>query len=154
MISHRQRGICLACLLLALIFPAAGLRAEDIHVTVIGILATDQNSKIDPRLQGIAEEIQKLEPGLTGFRLERQSLKPVAIGQTGHFTQVEKQEVAVTVDQGADKDGKVKLTVKPPQVGEITLNIVFGKYFPVVTRFRTKNKERLIIAVMVKSGKK
>jgi hypothetical protein len=35
-------------------------------------------------------------------------------------------------------------------VGEITYSTICGKCFPIVTRFQTKDRERLIVAVMVR----
>ena len=48
----------------------------------------------------------------------------------------------------ATRDGKKG--IPPPLVGEITYMTICGKFFPIVTRYQTKDKDRLIIAVMVK----
>jgi len=46
------------------------------------------------------------------------------------------------------------MTIKPPTLGEITYSTTCEKFFPIVTRYVTKDKERLIIAIMVEPCKK
>ena len=49
-----------------------------------------------------------------------------------------------------DNEKKVRVTVKTPHAGEVTYRIVGEKYFPIMTTYQDKNKDRLILAVMVK----
>jgi hypothetical protein len=134
-------------------------RAEDIRVTVVAILASTENTKIDPQLKCIAEKVQEREPTLKGFRVAEMTNRAVAVGKEDTFKLVEDQTVVVVVKQGEDKDNKkVGLEVKPPLLGKITYVTCCGKYFPIVTRYLTKDKkERLIIAIKVEpcpAGKK
>jgi hypothetical protein len=129
------------------------MRAPDekqVQVTVIAILATEDNDKVDPRLACIATEVQKKEPKLTGFRLAQTSNESVAVGKVTKFMLVDKEVAEVAVRHGANKDNRVSLKIKPPQMGEITYTSTCGKFFPIVTRYHTKDNERLIIAVMVR----
>jgi hypothetical protein len=123
---------------------------EKVRVTVVAILATDQDKIVDPKLECIAREVQKTEPRLTGFHLAQTTRLPVAVGSSYKFPLVEKEVAEIVVEHGADKENRVSLKVKPPRCGEIVYTSCCGKFFPIVTRYRTKNQERLIIAVMVK----
>ena len=48
---------------------------------------------------------------------------------------------------------RVRLAVKAPLAGEITYTTCCSKFFPIMTRYLTKDNERLIIAIMVKPKK-
>jgi len=142
---------------LALVVALAGLRgaparAEDgkIQVTVLAILATDKNTKIDEKLKDVAKEIQKKEPTLTGFVLERITIKSIKLGEKETFPLVDEKTVVVILAEKNEKDNAISLTIKPPTLGDITYTCCCGKFFPVVTRYQTKDKDRLIVAVMVK----
>lgn len=129
--------------------------AEEVKVTVLSILATEKNSTIDNDLKDIAERVQKQEPKLTGFRQSRQTSKTLHVGDGSKemFLLVEDQAVVVTVESVMKKE-KIRLTIKPPTLGEITYTTTCEKFFPIVTRHVTKDKERLIIAIMVEQCKK
>jgi hypothetical protein len=133
---------------------APGHAEERVQVTVLAILATEDNAKVDEQLKCIAQKVQKVEPKLTGFRLARTSAKSLEVSKVSKFTLVDGLTVGVTVEHGADEKNRVGLTVKPPQIGEISYTSCCGKYFPIVTRYRTADKERLIIAIMVEPCKK
>lgn len=128
--------------------------AKEIKVTVLAILATDQNKEIEKELAAIAKEVQKKEPSLTGFKIHRTGNKSVKIGQKANFQLVEGAELVVLLKEEADH--RVSINLKPPTVGKISYSCCCGKYFPVVTRYLTKDGRRLIVAVMVKpcNGKK
>jgi hypothetical protein len=155
---HWQRSslalLGVAAGLLALASPARA--AEEVRVTVVAILATDRNQVVDDRLKDIAEEVRKKHPWLTGFRLAIMTCKPMVVGAKDTFELVEGQEATVQVKHGADKNDMVCLKLKVPRLGEITYGTVCGKFFPVMTRYQTKDKEHLFIAVAVQpcKGKK
>jgi hypothetical protein len=130
----------------------AAAHADDdkIEVTVLAILASEKNNVIDERLKDVAKEIQKKEPALTGFAVERVTKKTIRLGDKDSFTLVDEKEVQVALSQRDPATGRVTVTIKPPTVGEITYACCCGKFFPVVTRYVTKENERLIVAVMVK----
>ncbi len=141
-------------MLVAGFFPAAAQsRAQEVRVTVIVILASDKNKEVDCQLKCLAQEIQKKEPKLRGFRLGDTTCKSVALDKKEAFKLVDKEEAIVTVRHGADKNNRVGLTVKPPRMGEIDYTTCCGKFLPIITRYQTKDKERLIIAVRVQPCK-
>ncbi len=133
--------------------PAAVRAEEKVRVTVVAILATDRNNKVDDRLKCIAEEVRKVEPKLTGFQMGQITCTPVAVGNSYKVPLVEKATAEVVIQQGADKDNRVKLKIKAPKMGDLVYTCACGKFFPIVTRYQTKDKERLIIAVMVRPCK-
>ena len=55
---------------------------------------------------------------------------------------------------GADSKNRVGLTMKAPLQGEIQYTTCCGKFFPIVTRYQTKDKEVLILAIRVQPCKK
>lgn len=133
--------------------PAMARAEEKVRVTVVAILATDRDHKVDRRLKCVAEEVQKVEPKLTGFQIGQITCTPVAVGKSYKVPLVEKATAEVVIQQGADKDNRVKLKVKAPKMGELVYTSTCGKFFPIVTRYQTKDKERLIIAIMVRPCK-
>lgn len=143
-----QLGV-LAFLLGAASSPA---RAQDVHVTVVAIHATDRNKDVDEDLKAIAEKVQKKEPRLTGFRKGRTTVMKVTVGKEKTFPLVDSEVVAVTVDSLLDKD-KVQLTIRPPMLMSITYSTPYEKFFPIVTGYESKDKDRLIVAIMVESEK-
>ena len=130
--------------------PAPRAGEETVRICVVAIVATDRDNLVDHRLRCIAKEVQKKEPTLTGFRLVTLNCKPVAVGGKETFKLVEGETATVEVLQAADEEDRVRLTVKAPLMGEITYGTCCGKYFPMMTRYQTKDKDRLILAVMVK----
>lgn len=133
-------------------FVSCGLaRAQEVDVTVVAILASDRHTEIDKKLQKIAEEVRKREPSFTGFRIARTTFKKEPLNHKESFALMGELAADITVLSVDEKEKKVKLTVKAPHAGEVTYTTVPEKYFPILTRYQTdKDKERLILAVMVK----
>jgi hypothetical protein len=142
------------CLVLAAL-PAAAARQpcgdddDEVRVSVVAVLANDRDDKVDKRLECIAREVQKLDPTLTGFAVGKMTCTPVEVGQTGKFRLVDDEAVSITVESRCGKDGRVRLKVAPPTLGEITYTTSCGKFLPIVTRYRTKKDELLIVAIRV-----
>jgi hypothetical protein len=144
---------------------ALDARSEERSICVVAILATDKNTEVDARVKCIAEEVQKLEPGLTGFRVAQTSCKTLTVGNRDTFPLVDTEMLIVILQQAGGQEGKekekgkdkdnerVRLAVKAPLQGEITYTTCCGKFFPIMTRYLTKDNERLIIAIMVKPKK-
>ncbi len=145
---------------LALACPARA--DDDIRITVQVILATDRNNQVEEDLKEIAEKVRsqlKDPQKLTGFRKGRQSSKTLTIGakEAESFSLVEDQVVTVRVEAVTvlkNMTTKIRLVVKPPTVGQITYTTCCEKFFPIVTRYETKDKERLIVAIMADNCKK
>jgi hypothetical protein len=124
---------------------------EEIRVTVVALLATThKNAQVDPQLAELAKEVQKKDPSLVGFRLERLNSKAVPVGGKESFQLVDK-EVAVVCIKECGKDDKPCIKVKPSHVDDILCSLCCGKYWPIMTNYQTKKKERLIIAIMVET---
>jgi hypothetical protein len=131
--------------------PPKEAKKDTVEVAVIAILATDRNDKIDPKLACIARQVRKTRKELTGFQLATMTRQSLAIGVKHVFEVLDgAQKVGVTVLRGADEKDRVQVKVAPPGMGEITYDTCCGKFLPIVTEFRTKDKELLIIAVCVR----
>jgi hypothetical protein len=143
-------ALAVTALLLA---PAPAARpADDVSVSVVAILAT-ADKKVDPEVEAIATEVRKKYPNLTGFHLGRMSSQQVTVGKEETFQLEDEQVALIGVLNGPDKNDRVRLKIKPPQLKEITYSTVCGKYFPIVTPYLTRaKKEQLIIAIMVQPG--
>src|SRR5438093_1116861 len=129
-----MRPTSVNCLFLALfaasavsLLGGAPLAADDappmreVNVSVVAILASEQDNKIDPRLEGTAREIRKIHPQLKGFRMGKMTDKKVPVrGASESFELVADQKAEITVLKTADKNGKVQLKITPPTLGEIT----------------------------------
>jgi hypothetical protein len=125
--------------------------APEVTVSVLAILATDQNNKVDKRVECIAREVQKIDPKLTGFQVHKMMCQPVALGGKVSIPVIDDQSVTVTVDRPVLKEKGFQLKVEPPTLGEITYETCCGKFLPVITRYQTKDKQLLIIAVRVQA---
>ena len=121
-----------------------------IRVTVVVILATADNTTIDPKLADLAKEVQKRDPKLTGFRIVSSEGKSIAVGGSLGYELVDGKELTVAVEKPKEDNGRVKLSIKPPGMGSVCYTCVCEKFFPVVTAHKTKAGETLIVAVMAK----
>jgi hypothetical protein len=121
-----------------------------VSVTIVIVLATEENSKVDPKLKELAKEVQKRDPKLTGFKLVATECKSVPVGESATVNLTDKQTLKLTVDRARDKDGRISLTLNPPGMDALTYACACDKFFPVVTPHKTKSGEQLIIAVMAK----
>jgi hypothetical protein len=128
--------------------------ADDVHISVVSILATTKNSTVDPRVECVATEMKKVDPTFTGYSVARMTCKDVVIGSKDSFEVVDGQTVTVTAEKRCEKDSsRVCLKVEAPTLGAITYTTCCGKFVPVVTRYKTKNGDVLIVAVRVKTCK-
>jgi hypothetical protein len=66
---------------------------------------------------------------------------------------VESRDVAITIKHGADTEKRVSLAVVAPDQGEIVYRCVCGKFLPIVTRYQTRDRELLILAIRVQPCK-
>jgi hypothetical protein len=122
---------------------------KKVRVSVVVILASEGDEKVDKKLECIAREVKKMQPKLKSFQLAKLSCKSVSVGTTDKFELVDNQLVSITVQRAGDPCNRVRLKVAPPKMGEITYSTPCGKFLPIVTRFRTAKNELLIIAVRV-----
>ena len=134
---------------LALCVLASRARCDDgVSVSVVAILATDKNDKINPGLEAIAKEIQKTQPQLTGFQIAVTSRKTIAVGGKDDFDLGNDQSLRVEVQQKLDKEDRYQIKLTPPKMGDITCHAACcGRFLPIITPFRTKNGEWLIVGV-------
>jgi hypothetical protein len=141
--------------LAALLAVAAGpdKPAEEVNVSVVAILATDKNADVDPKLKCIAEQMKQVDPKWTGFRIETMTCEAIKVGVKEKFNLVDGQTVTVTAERCAGKDKPVCLAVTAPTLGEITYKTCCGKFFPMVTGYKNKKGELLIVAVRVQTCK-
>jgi hypothetical protein len=133
------------------LFAAAAARADEpVRVTVVVVLATATNLDVNPKLAGLADEVRKKDPALTGFAVAATLEKSIRVGDSHTFDLPEKQALKVIVERSKDADGRIGLTITPPGLGEITYCCTCSKFFPVVTPFKTKSGDVMILAVMAK----
>jgi hypothetical protein len=154
-----MRPLALLVPLFAALLPAGRCLAappdEGVKVTVAVILANG-DGKVNDKLKCVAVEVQKMHPKLTGFHLGTTTTLPIALGGSEKFKLVDGQEASVKVKRCKDCPARFCLEITSNAlVGEMTYTSVCGKYFPLVTDYRTKDKgERLIIAFKVESCEK
>ena len=147
-----RRGLALVVLACAVTWaPACGddKKPKKVKVSVVVILASEKGGKIDKKLECIAKEVQKMHPKLTNFELGNMGCQSLDLRKLGQFDLVENQTADVTILETADKMGRVCLKVAPPEMGEITYSTPCGKFLPILTPYRTKKDQLLIIAIRV-----
>jgi len=121
-----------------------------VKVTVLVILASEVGETVHPQLTAIAAEVRIKNPKLKNFDLKSMEGKSMAKDEKAEFTTVDGKKVKVVLKQCADKNNRVCLAVTAPDQGEIVYESACGKFLPIVTRYQTKNNERLILAISVK----
>jgi hypothetical protein len=129
---------------------AAAEPPERVKVTVAVIFANG-DGKVDDKLKCVATEVQKLHPRLTGFHLGPATTLPIALGGSEKYKLVDGQEVTVKVKHCPDCPKRFCLEIKSKVlVGEMAYNSVCGKWFPLVTCHKTKDRgDQIIIAFKV-----
>jgi len=121
-----------------------------IRVTVVVVLASRTNTTINEKLTVLALEVQKRDETLTGFKLETVLQKSIPVGESHTFALLDKQQLTLTIEKPKDKAGRVGLKIKPPGLDEICYTCACDKFFPIVTPYKTKAGDVLIIAIMAK----
>jgi hypothetical protein len=122
---------------------------DPVKVTLVVILASEEGKTIDPQLKAIADEVQKQNPNLKSFKLHTMQNKSLKVGEKVSLPIVETKKLEMLVKQGANKDNRVTLSIFPPDIGEIEYQTVCGKFLPIVTRCKTKEGQRIILAIRV-----
>ena len=130
--------------------PCGGEPPADVRVTVVVILASTTGNAIDPKLTDLAREVRKRNANLTSFALVATHAKSIPVGGSTEFKLVDKATLTVKAERPRDADGRISLTIHPPELGEITYACACGKFFPVVTPYKTAKGDHLIVAVMAK----
>ncbi|MCS7022728.1 MAG: hypothetical protein NZU63_12985 [Gemmataceae bacterium] len=125
--------------------------ATPVRVTLVVILAsTATHDDVDPPLEELAREVRKREPQLRCFRLLASHAQSILPGRQASFPLIEKQEATVKIEAFPDERGRVRITLTAPGINQLTYACVCDKYFPVVTPYRTRNGQTLILALMAK----
>ncbi len=145
----RQFGAGFVVLTLLAAAPPKEASQEPVDVSVLVILASESDKTIDTKLACIAREVQKEHSKLTGFRIVTMTKKSLTVGAKESFDLVGDQKATITVKRAADEKNRVEVKIAPPQMGEITYDTCCGKFLPIVTPYRTKDKDLLILAVRV-----
>ncbi|MCS6864343.1 MAG: hypothetical protein RMJ56_04130 [Gemmataceae bacterium] len=139
-----------ALIVASLITLAGPAKDNPVRVTVVIVLATENTTQVDPRLKDLAKEVQKRDPKLTGFKLVATESKSIPVGEAAIVPLTDQQVLKVQVDRHKDENGRITLTLHPPAMDVVSYACVCDKFFPIVTPYRTKAGEQLIIAVMAK----
>jgi hypothetical protein len=124
-----------------------------VRVSVVVILASERDGEVDRRLKCIADEVRKMYPKLKGFRFDKISYRSLPVGAQDSFELIEGRSATISVQCAGKKDGRVRLKVAPPAMGEITYSTPCGKFLPIVTPYRTRDNDLILIAVRVQPCK-
>jgi hypothetical protein len=96
-----------------------------------------------------------MHPRLTGYHLGPTKTEAIALGGSETFKLVDGQEATIKVKRCPDCPARFCLEIQSKAlVGEMAYTSVCGKYFPLVTDYKTKKHgDQLIIAFKVESCK-
>jgi hypothetical protein len=122
---------------------------DPVKVTLVVILASEKGDKIDKKLKDLAAEVQKLHPNLKSFVIKSEESRSLKPNDKVSMACVDEELAAIAIKHGADKDNRVSLAIKPPQMNELEYQSVCGKFLPIVTPYKTKKGECLILAIRV-----
>ncbi len=132
--------------------PEPARPANIVRVSVVVILANGRDNQVDASLTTLAREVQdNIDPKLTNFRVARWTCENLTPGVCRKIPLVENQVLLVTVEPTPDKDGFVRLKIQPPLVCEVPLSAQCGRFLPIVTRYRTKDGDQLLVALRIHS---
>jgi len=123
---------------------------DPVRVTVVIVLASETDKKVDRALVNLAKAVQNRDPKLVGFRVHATAEKSIAVGASATIALVEKQELKVTVTRPKGEDGRIALTLSAPGVDFVTYGCACDKFFPIATDYRTKKGELVVVAIMAK----
>jgi hypothetical protein len=122
---------------------------DPVKITLVVVLASETDTKVDKKLKDLAPEVQKLHPHLKGFRVKSEEAISVKPNEKVSLLCVENKYAELLVKHGADKDNKISLRVKPPMMSELEYQTVCGKFLPIVTPCKTDKKQTVILAIRV-----
>ena len=150
--TSKRAGLIAAAFLLAV--SASLLLADDdkekekIKVTVVAVLASSEHNRIDKRLLDLVPELKKKDASWTGFEVERSCAESMKIGEQHEFTLVDDFKVTITL-KGRTEKGGVRVGLQSQSIEDFGYTCCCGKYFALDTQFNTKEKKRLVVAIMV-----
>ncbi len=121
----------------------------NVKVSILIIVASESNGRVDPKLKCIADEVREVDPRLKGFRVANMICKSLPPQTRESFDLINDQKATVVIEHAADRNNRVTLRLTPPMLNEITYTTCCGKFLPIITRYRPKPDERLILAVRV-----
>ena len=128
---------------------------DPVKVTLVIVLASEKGNKIDKNLTMLAAEVQKTHPYLKSFTCKTQEIRSLKPNEKTSMLCVDDQSVEMMVKHGADKENRVSLHVKPPNMSALEYQSVCGKYLPIVTPYKTKKKgDTLILAIKMEPCQK
>jgi hypothetical protein len=142
-----------AVLVLVATASAQPCQSKKVKVTLVVILASEEGSHVDKNLKAIAAEVQIKNPFLKSFKIKSMATRSLAADEKTVIALVDDKSVAITVKHCADKEKRVCLAVTAPDQGELVYRSVCEKFLPIVTRYQTRNNERLILAIRVQPCK-
>jgi hypothetical protein len=123
--------------------------ARKVRVSVLVILASEKDTKVEKKLECIAREVKKTHPKLKGFKSVDLSIKSVAVGAADEIELVEDQKMSITILRAADKMDRVRLKVGPPMMSQLTYSTPCGKFLPILTPYKTRTNDHVLIAIRV-----
>jgi hypothetical protein len=124
-------------------------KSRQVSVSVLIIIASETDTKIDSKLECIAREVRKTYPKFKGFRMTDLGRKSLKVGKPHKFDVGDGKKVCVTVEQCADKMDRIQLKVGPPAMGQVTYATPCGKFLPILTPVVTKKGDAVMIAIRV-----
>jgi hypothetical protein len=148
--------LSIICLTLVMAPPApaqAPCPGKNVKVTLVVILASEQGNKVDKELRALAREVQIKNPNLKSFRIKSMAIKSLAADEKCIIPLVDNKTATIVIKHGADREKRISLAVTAPDQGEIVYRCVCDKFLPIVTRYQTRNDERLILAIGVQPCK-
>jgi hypothetical protein len=144
-----RTAIVVALMLSSPLWACSPGKKRNVRLSVVVILASETDTKVDKKLEAIATEVRKTYPMLKGFRLVKMECKSLEVGKADEFALLEGETTTINIKGAADKMDVVRLEVGPPSMGKVTYATPCGKFLPIVTPIVTKKGETLLIAIRV-----
>lgn len=126
---------------------------QKLKVTLVSILASEEGSSVDRRLEQIAEEVQRRFPQLKSFKIQSLTTRELAVRERSPFELIDGKVAEVMIKHGVDGD-RVSVAVTAPGQKEVVYRTVCGKFVPIMSEYQTPGRERLILALRVEAPSK
>lgn len=162
MTLRSSRIICRWVLMLCVVAAVPSLFAENkekdkpkdcrkVRVTVLVVLASETKKEVAKQLECLAAKVREHEgmKNLVGFRIDTLSKRSLTMGVAERFELSEGLSTHVVVQSACAKMKRICLKIGPPQMGDITYATPCGKFLPIITPYKTKAGEVVILAVCV-----
>jgi hypothetical protein len=127
-----------------------GHEGEYIRVTVVVVLGSTKHERVDKKLADFVKQMAEIDQTLTGFVIHEVLQQSIEAGKSHDFELLDEHTLTVGIDKSIGDGKRVGLSVQMKDGQKVSYTCTCNKYFPMMTHLKTKDEERVIVAIMAK----